>query len=373
MDIVVTKAELAGALARVQGIVEKKNTVPILSCVLLEAADTTLSVSATDLELFLRSRHAAQVVTAGVVTAPAKKLFEIVRELPDGDVRVATSDKGWVRIEMGRARFRVMSLPKEDFPPLPTVQDGETITPEPAALIEAIEKSGFAMSHDQTRQALNGVLLEVSPAGGDEADLRFVATDGHRLAFIQRRCRASVAGERGVIVPRKAITELRRLLGEESAGAPLELSFQDNRLVVRSGTSLLVTRLVDGQFPDYRQVIPTGGQRVAVVEREAFYRAVRRVSTLAADRVNLLRFGFKPGKAVVTAVNPEIGEASEDLEAEYTGPEFEIGMNARYVMDVFAGVEQEKMVLEMNEALSPVLLRPLGDDGYRCVVMPMRL
>jgi len=373
MDIVVTKAELASALARVQGIVEKKNTVPILSCVLLEADGAELSVSATDLELFMRSRHAAQVGTPGVVTAPAKKLFEIVRELPEGDVRLATTDKGWVRIEMGRARFRVMSLPKEDFPPLPVAQDGETIEPTPAALVEAIEKTGFAMSHDQTRQALNGVLLEVAPVEGGEADLRFVATDGHRLAFIQRRCRASVAGDRGVIVPRKAITEMRRLLAEEATGSALELSFQENRLVVRIGSSLLVTRLVDGQFPDYRQVIPTGGQRVAVVEREPFYRAVRRVSTLAADRVNLLRFAFKEGRAVVTAVNPEIGEASEDLEAEYAGTEFEMGMNARYVMDVFAAAEQEKMVLEMNEALSPVLMRPLGDDGYRCVVMPMRL
>jgi len=373
MDIVIAKADLASALARVQGIVEKKNTVPILSSVLLEAQGAELSVSATDLELFLRSRYPVQVAKAGVATAPAKKLFEIVRELPDGEVRLIAGDKGWLRIEMGRARFKVMSLPKDDFPALPLAQEGEKIEFAPALLIEAIEKTGFAMSHDQTRQALNGILLEVAPISGDEADLRLIATDGHRLAFIQRRCRAAVAGNRGVIVPRKAITEVRKLLGEEAAGASVELSFQENRLFFRIGASLLVTRLVDGQFPDYHQVIPTGGTRIAIVEREGFYRAVRRVSTVTADRVNLLRFGFSEGRVSVTAVNPEIGEATEDAEAEFTGGDIELGMNARYILDVFSVIGQEKVVIEMNEALSPALVRPLGDDGYRCVVMPMRL
>jgi len=373
MDIIISKADLASALARVQGIVERKNTVPILSSVLLEASGSELFVSATDLELFLRSRYPVQIAKEGVVTAPAKKLFEIVRELPDGEVRLVAGDKGWLKIEMGRARFKVMSLPKDDFPALPVGQDGEKIELAPQLFAEAVEKTGFAMSHDQTRQALNGVLLEVAPVSGDEADVRLIATDGHRLAFIQRRCRAAVSGNRGVIVPRKAITEARKLIGEETAGSAVELSFQENRLFIRVGASLLVTRLVDGQFPDYHQVIPTGGTRVAIVERESFYRAVRRVSTVTADRVNLLKFAFSSAQVSVTAVNPEIGEASEDVGAEFTGTDIELGLNARYVMDVFAVIEQEKVVIEMNEALSPALVRPLGDDGYRCVVMPMRL
>lgn len=373
MDIVITKAHLVAALARVQGIVEKKNTVPILSCVLLEARGSELIVSATDLEIYLRSRFSVQVEKEGVVTAPAKKIFEIVRELPEGNVRLVAGEKGWVRIEMGRARFKMMSLPKEDFPALPQMQDGEKISLAPSLLVEAMEKTDFAMSHDQTRQALNGILLEVSPVGGDEADLKLVATDGHRLAFIQRRCQAAVAGERGVIVPRKAVTEARKLIGEEGSVASLELSFQESRLFFSIGSSLLVTRLVDGQFPDYRQVIPAAGPRVAIVERESFYRAVRRVSTVTADRVNLLRFSFAGDKVAVSAVNPELGEAAEDVEIEYTGGNLELGMNARYVMDIFAAIGQEKVVIEMNESLSPVLVRPLGDDGYRAVVMPMRL
>lgn len=373
MDIKVTKAELVGALGRVQGIVERKNTVPILSCVLLEARGAELSISATDLEIFLRSRHPAQITKEGVVTAPAKKLFEIVRELPEGEVRLTAGDKGWVRIEMGRARFKVMSLPNDDFPPLPEGADGEKIQIAPQLLVEAVEKTGFAMSHDQTRQALNGVLLEIEPTGGDEADLKLVATDGHRLAYFQRRCRASVAGPRGMIVPRKAITELRKLIGDEAGSEAVEISLQENRLFLRVGPALLVTRLVDGQFPDYRQVIPAGGSRIAIVEREAFYRAVRRVSTVTADRVSLVRFGFSADRVAVTAVNPELGEASEDITAECTGGDIELGMNSRYVLDVFAAIEQEKVVIEMNEVLSPVLVRPLGDEGYRCVVMPMRL
>jgi DNA polymerase-3 subunit beta len=273
---------------------------------------------------------------------------------------------------MGRSRFKVMSLPKDDFPALPIAQEGEKIEFSPALLAESIEKTSFAMSHDQTRQALNGILLEVVTAG-DEADLRLIATDGHRLAFVQRRCRAAVVGNRGVIIPRKAIAEVRKLIGEEAAGPSIELSFQENRLFFRIGANLLVTRLVDGQFPDYHQVIPAGGARVAVVEREPFYRAVRRVSTVTADRVNLLRFGFAAGKVAVTAVNPELGEATEDVEIEFTGSELELGLNARYILDVFSVIEQEKVVIEMNEALSPALIRPLGDEGYRCVVMPMRL
>lgn len=373
MDMIITKAEFANALSRIQGIVEKKNTVPILSCVLLEASNGELAISATDLEIFLRSRYQVRITEDGVVTAPAKKIFEIVRELPEGDIRISSDTRGWVKIEMGRAKFKVMSLPKEDFPGVPAEQEGEKIEFSSDVLAEVIEKTGFAMSHDQTRQALNGILMEVSPTGGEEAEMRMVATDGHRLSFIQRRCRAEIAGDRGVIVPRKAITELRKLIDDKVGGEKIELSFQESRLFFRVGPSLLVTRLVDGQFPDYRQVIPTGGNRLAVVDREQFYRAVRRVSTLTADRVNLLRFGFQAGKIAVTAINPEIGEATEDVEAEYAGGEFEIGMNARYVIDVFSVIEQERVALEMNEALSPALVRPVGDDGYRCVIMPMRL
>lgn len=373
MDVIITKADLASALARVQGIVERKNTVPILSSVLLEAHGAELSVSATDLEIFLRSRYPVQIAKEGTVTAPAKKLFDIVRELPDGQVRLIAGDKGWLRIEMGRARFKMMSLPKDDFPALPVSQEGEKIDVSSSLLAEAIEKTVFAMSHDQTRQALNGILMEIAPAEGDEADLRLIATDGHRLAFVQRRCRAAVVGNRGVIVPRKAISEVRKLIGELDAGTTVEFSFQENRLFVRIGESLLVTRLVDGQFPDYHQVIPTGGARVAVVEREPFYRVVRRISTVTADRVNLMKFGFSSGKVAVSAVNPELGEATEEVEAEFTGGDIEVGLNARYVLDVFSVIEQEKVVIEMNEVLSPALVRPLGDDGYRCVVMPMRL
>lgn len=373
MDIVIPKSDLMNALARVQGIVERKNTMPILSSILLEARGSELLVSATDLELFLRSRYPVQIVKEGLVTAPAKKIFEIVRELPEGEVRLTAGDKGWLRIEVGRSRFKVMSLPKDDFPALPVVQEGEKIECPASLLVEAIEKTSFAMSHDQTRQALNGILLEIEPVGGDEADLRLVATDGHRLAFIQRRSRAAVSGNRGVIVPRKAITEVRKLIGDEAAAAAVELSFQENRLIFRVGTSQLLTRLVDGQFPDYQQVIPSGGTRLAVVGRESFYHAVRRVSTVTADRVNLVKFSFSADRVSVTATNPEIGEATEDVEAEVTGGSVEIGLNARYMLDVFSVIKQEKVLIEMNEALSPVLVRPLGDDGYRCVVMPMRL
>ncbi len=372
MEILISKSELSSALSKVQGIVEKKNTVPILSSVLLEVEGSSLFVSATDLEISLRSRYQAETSTEGVLTAPAKKIFEIVRELPEGDVRISSDEGGWVRIEMGRSRFKVMSLPKEDFPTIPQMEEGERLLFPPATLAEMIDKTSFAMSHDQTRHALNGVLWEVSPHKDGSAECRMVATDGHRLAYIRRECRGEVTGQRGAIVPRKAIVELKRLIGESGEG-DVEVSFQENRMAFRLGDSVMVTRLVEGQFPDYRQVIPEESVRKAVVGREEFYRAVRRVATLSSDRTAPLRLSFKKDGVTVMAVNPEVGEATEDLEAQYDGDEIEIGLNARYVVDTFSVLDQDKVSIEMNEALSPGLIRPLGDEDYRCVIMPMRL
>jgi len=372
MEFLIKRSELASALSKVQGIVEKKNTVPILSSILMEVENDNLFISATDLEISLRSRYRADVSSEGVVTAPAKKIFEIVRELPEGDVRIKADDGGWLLIEMGRSRFKVMSLPKEDFPAVPRVEEGEKLEFSPAVLSEMIDKTSFAMSHDQTRHALNGVLWEVSPAGDGEAECRMVATDGHRLAYIRRENKGEVTQQKGAIIPRKAIVELKRIIGEESEGN-VDVFFQENRVAFRVGDSVMVTRLVEGQFPDYRQVIPDGSVNKAVVNREDFYRAVRRVSTLSTDRSAPLKFSFRSDGLTVTAVNPEVGEATEDMEVEYQGEDLEIGMNARYIIDAFSVMEQEKVSIEMNEALSPSLLRPLGEEDYSCVVMPMRL
>ena len=372
MEIIIKKSELARALSSVQGIVEKKNTVPILSCVLFEVEGSDLFVSATDLEISLRSRYSAEISSEGSVTAPAKKVFEIVRELPEGDVRIIAEEGGWVRIEMGRSRFKVMSLPKDDFPQIANVDGGEKLVFTSSDLSEMIEKTSLAMSHDQTRHALNGVLWEISPGDGGEAGCSMVATDGHRLACIERQCRGEVTGNKGAIVPRKAILELKKLISEDHE-AKIEVFIQENRMAFRIGDNVMVTRLVEGQFPDYHQVIPEGSTRKAVVVREDFYRAVRRVSTLSTDRSTPLKFSFTKGGMTVTAVNPEVGEATEDLEAEYEGEDLEIGLNARYVIEAFGVMDQEKVSIEMNEELSPGLIRPLGDDGYRCVIMPMRL
>jgi DNA polymerase-3 subunit beta len=372
MEIIVKKSELVNALARVQGIVEKKNTVPILSCVLLEVEGSHLFVSATDLEISLRSRYEANVSSEGAVTAPAKKLFEIVRELSDGDVRMTAEEGGWVRIEQGRSRFKVMSLPKEDFPTNPQGEEGERIEFEPKMLTEMIDKTGFAMSHDQTRHALNGILWEMTPIGGGEVECRMVGTDGHRLAYIKRLCRGEVAEVKSAIVPRKAIVELKRLISE-SGEEKIEVFLQDNSMSFRLGENNMLTRLVEGQFPDYQQVIPSEILRKAIVDREAFYRAVRRVSTLSTDRSTPLKFTFKEGGVMISAVNPEVGEATEDLEADFHGEDLEIGLNARYVIDTFSVIDQDKVRIGMNESLSPGLIQPIDDDEYQCVIMPMRL
>jgi DNA polymerase-3 subunit beta len=372
MDITIKKSELSHALSKVQGIVEKKNTVPILSCVLFEVGGKELFVTATDLEVSLRSSYKVNVSKEGTLTAPAKKIFEIVRELPEGEVRISSEEGGWVRVEMDRARFRMMSLPTDDFPAVPRIQEGERIDFSGEVLGEMIDKTSFAMSSDLTRHALNGVLLEVSQIGKGEAECRMVATDGHRLAYVRRVCRGEIEERKGVIVPRKAVMELRRIVGDGN-GQMVEVYIKDNRMAFKVSENVMVTRLVEGQFPDYQQVMPDTNTRKALVDREKFYRAVRRVSTLSAERANPLRFSFHKDGVTVTSVNPEVGDATEDLEVEYQGEDLEIGLNSRYIMDVFSVLSQDQISIEMNEELSPTLLRPVGDEDYGCVVMPMRL
>jgi DNA polymerase-3 subunit beta len=374
MRVTMSKNEFIKSLAKVQGIVERRNTLPILSYVLMSAQGSGVEIVSTDLEVGLKASYDAEVAQPGTVTIMAKKAFEIARELPEEEVEIRSEDREWVRLSSGRATFRMAGLPKEDFPDLPKYSPRSSLQISRTAAMDMVAKTAFAISHDQTRYALNGVHMEFTTeegAGGGQL-CRMVATDGHRLAMVERPCLRGNTEDRSVIVPRKAVLELRRVMEDEGT-EEFKLDFNDSHVFFIGLKVVLAARLIEGQFPEYQQVVPRESRRRAVLDREEFGQVLRRVSILTADRSNPVRFGFGPDKMTVSTANPDVGEASESMAVDYQGEPIELGFNARYVLDALGAIAEPRVVMGMNEPLSPGLLTPEGDQGYRYVVMPMRL
>lgn len=378
MELQIARDEFLQALYRAQGIVEKKSTMPILASVLLEAAtseggDGTLRVSAFDLEIGVTGAHKAEVKKAGSVALKHKELYDIVRNLPDANVSLRREANNRVRIQSGAAEFNLVGQPAEDYPPFPRLEKTALVAVEPTALLEMIEKTQFAISQDETRHNLNGVFLEAS---GDL--LKMVSTDGHRLALVERPLPGGFGLKKGVIVPKKGLFELRRLLDENQA-APCELGFTETSGIFRRGELTMVMRLIDGQFPDYMQVIPKEAERTVPVDRARFLETLRRVSLLSSDKAtSAVKLELSEGSLRVTSQNPDLGEAREDIPVTYGGAAMTIGFNARYLMDVLQVLDTASVNLELCDELSPGVLKPAAEEGapplrYTAVIMPMRI
>jgi DNA polymerase-3 subunit beta len=369
MEILVRRNDLVKELQLVQGIVERKNSIPILSNVLAEARSGELRISATDLDVSLRCGCAAQVVEEGAVTLGAKKLYEIVRSLPESDVRLKVEDDSWARIRCERVDFKMAGLPREDFPSLPEAKVGKSVELPAPALRRLIQRTGFAITAEDARYYLAGALLVLEKDG-----ISMVATDGHRLAWAQTRTPVKVGEATRVLVPRKAINELARLI--EELGDDEVVSFQqgDGHLIFSAGGRTLASKMVEAQFPAYEKVVGVTGDRKVSVGREALQSAIRRVSLLSSERGRAVRLSLEEGSLEVSASSPELGEARESLPVEYAGEAVQIGFNAQYLIDFLAVVGTDEVALEMKDAESQGLLRPVGEDGgeYRYVVMPMR-
>jgi DNA polymerase-3 subunit beta len=379
MELKIGAAELARALGRSQGIVEKKSTMPILSHVLLEAKKgNVLHVSATDLDLSVSSEHAAEVSKEGALAVPAKHLYEIVRALPELQVTLKKSGNNYLEIKSGASEFRIVGLPAEDFPALPKFERVSFVTVIPADLLGQIELTSFAASTDETRYNLNGVFFE--PQG---PVLRLVATDGHRLALSEKPLAGDYALKKGVILPRKGLQELKKLLGEavEGGATPGEekveskLGFVENSAIFRRPGVVLAMRLIEGLFPDYKQVIPKQGEKIIKLGRERLLQTLRRVSLLSSDKSHAVKLELSPGLLKILSQNPDLGEAKEEVPVEYAGEPLKIGFNARYLTDVAAVLKSEDVQLELADDLSPGVVRGAGpeDAGYTAVVMPMRI
>jgi DNA polymerase-3 subunit beta len=371
MEVSIRREDLLRGLHLVQGVIERRNPLPILANVLLEPAEGGISLTATDMEVGLRARVAAQVKKKGTVTLNARKVYEIVREVTAEEVVLKSVQAGWVDVLAGRSKFRIVSLDPKDFPELPlgpNAAPGTTVRIASGTLREMIDRTLFAVSSDETRFNLSGVF--VVSAEGDQ--LRMVATDGHRLAMIDRRI-PDAKLERGVIMPRKGMIEARKLLDEtEEAELMLIISAKDVRLSTPSVSFFM--RLVEGEFPDYRQVIPASVRVQVRANRDDLLAALRRISLLASERSRGVKLHFERGKLDLSASNPDQGEASEDIEVSYGGEALTIGFNARYLMDVLA-VHGEGEVIEfgLTDEVGPATLRGSQDPDYTYVVMPMRL
>ena len=375
MELKIAAQDLARALARSQGIVEKKSTMPILSHVLLEAKGTAeLHVSATDLDLAVSSEHGCQVAKAGAVAVSARHLYEIVRSLPEQDVSLKRAANNYLEVRSGPAEFRIVGLPAEDFPALPRFERVPFVTLDPAELLEMIERTAFAVSTDETRYNLNGVFFEPVPG-----TVRMVATDGHRLSLCEKNLAGDFGLKRGIILPRKGLQELRKLVGEavESGEEKPEakLGFVESSAIFRRPGVVLVMRLIEGMFPDYRQVIPKAGEKVVSVGRQRLLDALRRVSLLSSDKAHAVKLELGPGVLRVLSQNPDLGDAREEVPVTYAGEPLKIGFNARYLMDILQVVRSDDVSLEMADDLSPGVVRCATekDAGFTAVVMPMRI
>jgi len=375
MELTVAKADLQKELQLCQGVVEKRSTIPILSNVLLKAADGKLSIAATDLDVTILSACAARVTTPGGVTIEARRLFDIIRSLPDEDVHITMQENNSLLVESGTAKFRLLGLPAEDYPTLPTVDMSDAYTISLEELKTMVGKVRFAITHEETRFQLNGALLKIQPS-----KMEMVATDGHRMALINFPKGGNGKTKKGsdftVLVPRKALEEILRLEGDEDGTVRFGVS--DNQLFFEAGERRLMARMIDVNFPNYMEVISRDNDRRVMVDRERLLSTIRRISLVANERTRAVRFDFAPGKLTVSSTNPELGEARETVPIDYAGNPFFVGLNAAYVTDFLSAVDTPQVSLELKDENSQCIGRPAtnAEDlayDYLYVVMPMRL
>ena len=381
MELVIERTSLQNSLAMVQGIVERRNTVPILGHVLIEPEGNKLRLSATDLEVGIRTEVACKASEKSSLTLNARKLFEIVREAEGDEVAFKSLDNDWVELKCGRARFKMMCLDPRSFPAMPAQSTKGSAEPARKAvkgdlkvaatvLAAMIDKTLFAVSPDEARYNLSGVYIDSPEAG----IARMVATDGHRLSLIDREV-AGFSMNGGAIIPRKGMAELRKLLDQAGDGE-VELTLDGALAWIKRGATEVSMRLVEGEFPDYRGVIPKQSKYKIVVKRDLLFAAIKRAAIFSSERYHGVKFALSAGTLTVSSTSPETGEASESLDVDFKSEEFAIGFNASYVQQALGVIPQgadSTVELGLSDDVSPGVIRTESDQQYTYVVMPMRL
>jgi DNA polymerase-3 subunit beta len=366
MKIIVSREEILSKLSNIQSIVEKRNTMPILSHFLLDAGRQGSFITATDLDTALKEPLQIKVEKEGKICIPARKMFEIVREV-EGELTFESIDEQWLKLKAGASNFRLACLPSKEFPAWPGMEDMEELQVETGVLSEVIEKTIYAAGESDTRYTLNGLLFHIVPG----VNMTVVGTDGHRLALIMRTSEGVIKEERKVIIPRKAAAELKKLLDRSSDHVKVTLC--KNHVLFSIGDIQFLTRLIEGTYPNYEQVVPSANDKKIVIEREAFAKTTRRVAIMSRERSNAVKMDLSENLITITSSNPDIGEARDEISVSYKGEDMSLGFNARYLLDVLDAMASEKVIMELQAPLSPVLIKEEKDADYRCVIMPMRI
>ena len=367
MKLTIDRMSLLRPLGHVQSVVERRNTIPILANVVLRAEDGQLSLTATDMDMDIATEVGCAVATSGTTTLSAHMLYDIARKLPDGaEVELTVSD-GHANISAGRSSFRLPTLPVEDFPAISSSDLPVNFTLTAADLRDLIDATRFAISTEETRYYLNGIYLHKA----EDGNLCAVATDGHRLALTCQALPSGASQMPSVILPRKAVGELRKLLDDYDGDVSVGLS--ETRAEFGFGAVRLTSKLIDGTFPDYTRVIPAGNDRIMQVDAASFSAAVDRVSTISSEKSRSVKMGLKPGVLTLSASNTDASSATEELEVTYDGPEMDIGFNARYLLDIAGQVNNDIVEFALADQGSPSLVRAPGDDASLFVLMPMRV
>jgi DNA polymerase-3 subunit beta len=372
MQFTIEKEVFLKGLGRVQGIVEKRNTIPILSNVLIEAGEEIIRLTATDLEVGMQATYTAAVKKPGKVTVSAKKLYEIIKELPEGEVSFLAKDNCWIEIRCGKALFNIVGLAADEYPFFPQVGQENFVEISGKVMKQLLEKTSFSMSTDESKYNLNGIYFQTLEIDAKEV-LRLVATDGHRLSLVQHEIETCQIEElkKGVILPKKGIFELKKI-AEEGEGN-IKLGFLDNNALVKKDQTVVIMRLVDGEFPDYNRVIPQGSEYKATINAETFFHTLRRMSILSSEKSRGVKLIMNKGSLEISSSNPELGDAREDFEIDYSGQEISVGFNARYLLDIIQSQDEEQIILQVRDNMSPGLITPATNSNYLAVVMPMRL
>ncbi|MDJ0613208.1 MAG: DNA polymerase III subunit beta [Rhizobiaceae bacterium] len=372
MRVTLEQSSLMKSLGHVHRVVERRNTIPILSNVLLRADGNSLHLKATDLDLEVFEKTPAVVEQAGATTVPAYMLYEIVRKLPGGSEVMLSidADSSTLKITSGRSNFTLQMLPVEDFPDISTGEFSHSFTMATGEIRKLIEHTQFAISTEETRYYLNGIFLHTVEEEG-ETLLRAVATDGHRLARSQSMAPDGAAGMPGIIIPRKTVGEVQRLVEDPDAAVMVELS--DSKIRMSVGETVLTSKLIDGTFPDYNRVIPTGNDKELILDRETFAKAVDRVSTISSERGRAVKLQLSDGQMVLSVNNPDSGTAEEEIAVGYSSDALDVGFNSRYLLDITNQLSGDEAKFMLSDPGSPTLIHDTNESGAIYVLMPMRV
>jgi DNA polymerase-3 subunit beta len=372
MKLTIERTALLTSLSHVQSVVERRNTIPILSNILMVARDGQLSLTATDLDIAINEKVAANIGTEGATTVPAHLLYDIIRKLPEGSQVELDymSDKGQIFIRCGQYKSSLACLPQDDFPVMETDQLPHNFVLPANILKRLIDKTRFAISTEETRYYLNGIYLHTADTDGVPM-LRAVATDGHRLARVETPIPSDAEGMPGVIVPRKAVSEVLRLIDERDE--PVSICLSDTKICFTFGDTVLTSKLIDGTFPDYERVIPAGNDKVLELDGKSFAQAVDRVSTVATEKTRAIKLSLSGDLITLSATGADAGSATEEVAAAYSADEMEIGFNSKYLLDITGQIDGENARFLFADSGSPTIVRDSADEGALYVLMPMRV